>query len=109
MLLQRTPIYMLGVSDDVTASSAPMPSMVASRKYRKCAAECAKLARAAPSLRTRQSFAEAAKSWLMLAALEDNSTLMNDIGFPDELRHHFGEQQRKRKTAAVLGRSKDGA
>ena len=73
-----------------------MHSMVASRKYRKCAAECAKLARAAPSLRTRQSFSAAAKSWLILAALEENSTLANDNGLPDERRRHAGKEEASR-------------
>jgi hypothetical protein len=72
-------------SNDVKASGAPMHAMLASRRYRKCAAECARLARTAPSPRTRESFSSAAKSWLILAALDESSTLTNNIGLANEL------------------------
>jgi hypothetical protein len=82
-------------SDDVKASSAPMRPMVASRRYRKCAAECVRLARAAPTPWTRQSFFAAAKSWLILAALEENSVLTSKIGFADEFLDDSGEEPGK--------------
>jgi hypothetical protein len=43
--------------------------MASSREYRKLAADCARLAGAAPSHEARAGFAAAAKSWLMLARL----------------------------------------
>jgi hypothetical protein len=39
------------------------------REYQMLAAECARLARIAPSLQARASFAAAAKSWLTLGRL----------------------------------------
>jgi hypothetical protein len=89
-------------SDDVKASSAPMHSMVAFRRYRKCAAECVRLARAAPSPRTRQSFFAAAKSWLILAALAENSVLTGKIGFANEFRDDSAEEQGKRIAPSQL-------
>jgi hypothetical protein len=61
----------------VTASFAAMRSTASSGRYRKCAAECAKLAWAAPSLHARHSFSAAAKSWLALAMLEEGSPRLN--------------------------------
>lgn len=43
--------------------------MASSREYLRLAAECARLARAAPRREARASFAAAAKSWSMLAQL----------------------------------------
>jgi hypothetical protein len=50
-----------------------MHSMAFSSGYRKCAAECAKLACDAPSFKARESFSAAAKSWLILATLAEGS------------------------------------
>jgi hypothetical protein len=50
-----------------------MHSMAFSSGYRKCAAECAKLAYDAPSFKARESFSAAAKSWLILAILAEGS------------------------------------
>jgi hypothetical protein len=44
-------------------------SMASAREYGMLAAECARLARSAPSREARASFAAAARSWLMLARL----------------------------------------
>jgi hypothetical protein len=43
--------------------------MASSREYRKLAVECARLAQVAPSREAGDSFAAAAKSWLMLDRL----------------------------------------
>jgi hypothetical protein len=43
--------------------------MASSREYRKLSVECARLARAAPSREAGDSFAAAAKSWLILDRL----------------------------------------
>jgi hypothetical protein len=43
--------------------------MASFREYRKLSAECARLARAAPSREAEDSFAAAAKSWLILDRL----------------------------------------
>jgi hypothetical protein len=45
--------------------------MASSREYLGLAAECARLARAAPSRDAKASFAAAAKNWLMLACLAE--------------------------------------
>jgi hypothetical protein len=50
-----------------------MHSMAFSSGYRKCAAECAKLACDAPSFKARESFSAAAKNWLILATLAEGS------------------------------------
>jgi hypothetical protein len=43
--------------------------MASSREYRKLSVECARLARAAPNREAGDSFAAAAKSWLILDRL----------------------------------------
>jgi len=48
------------------------------REYRKVAADCARLARAAPSLQARAGFTAAAKSWLMLAQLAGEDSMRAD-------------------------------
>ncbi|SDR24960.1 hypothetical protein SAMN05444161_2373 [Rhizobiales bacterium GAS191] len=52
--------------------------MASPREYRKLAADCARLARAAPSLQARVGFAAAAKSWLMLARLAGEDSMRAD-------------------------------
>ena len=84
MVLQWTFLYVRRVVKVVKASSAPIHLIASSRRYRKCAAECAKLARAAPSPMARDSFYSAAKSWLILATLEKGSTWPNNIRFAVE-------------------------
>jgi hypothetical protein len=46
--------------------------------YRKAAQDCARLARHAPSLKGRQSFAAAARHWMMLAQLSSESGVLDD-------------------------------
>jgi hypothetical protein len=45
------------------------------REYRKAAAECARLAQAAPSQAARTSFAAAAKRWMILARLAGDGSM----------------------------------
>lgn len=63
-----------------------MHSMALSSGYRKCAAECAKLACDAPSLEARDSFSAAAKSWLMLATLAEGSMVGEQYQIRDRAR-----------------------
>ena len=80
--------------------STPMRATVNSRGYLKCAAECARLARRAPSPRSRQSFADAAKSWRMLAELEEHSTFTNPAEPADEFGGKAPQEQRARMAPA---------
>jgi hypothetical protein len=48
------------------------------REYRKVAADCARLALAAPGLQARAGFATAAKSWLTLAQLAGEDSMRAD-------------------------------
>ena len=83
----------------------PMRATANSRSYLKCAAECAQLARCAPSPRSRQSFAEAAKSWRMLAALEEDSTITAPLGRA----HAFAGEPVQEQGARMAARRANGA
>lgn len=52
--------------------------MTLSQDYHKVAADCARLARIAPSPEARAGFAAAAKSWLMLARMVDENPMSPD-------------------------------
>jgi hypothetical protein len=66
-----------------------MHSMAFSSGYRKCAAECAKLACDAPSLKARDSFSAAAKSWLILATLAEGSMVSEQYQIRDRALGRF--------------------
>ena len=52
--------------------------MALSRDYQKVAADCARLARIAPSPAARAGFAAAAKRWLILARMADTGPMPSD-------------------------------
>jgi hypothetical protein len=53
--------------------------MALAEVHRKVAADCARLARIAPSPEARAGFAAAAKSWLMLAGMADEAMPSDDV------------------------------
>jgi hypothetical protein len=56
--------------------------MASSREYRKLAADCTRLAQAAPSQKAGAGFAAAARGWLMLARLVEREETWEEKGSP---------------------------